>query len=186
MLYDPFKDFEPITLLVGAPILLVSHNKLGVESVKDIIEMAKANPGKFSYASGGNGSSSHLAAELFTSMVGINMLHVPFKGGGDAVTALFAAAMDLQFPSAAAYLSYVRAGRLKALAIARKSRWPDLANVPTFAESGWPQYKSENWFGLCAPAKTGVRDVYTRGVRQIRQSYQDAGLACGLTGETPP
>lgn len=159
--YDPFKDFEPITLLVTAPILLVAHNKLAIQSVKDLVDTAKANPGKLTYASGGHGSSSHLAAELFKSMAGIDMLHVPFKGGGDAVTAIFAGRIDLQFPSAAAYLSYVKAGRLKALAIARESRWPDLPNVPTFEESGWPQYRSENWFGLCAPANT-PKDIIDR------------------------
>ena len=152
--YDPFKDFAPITLLVTGPILLVAYDKLAINSVKELVDFAKANPGKLTYASGGIGSSSHLAAELFNSMAGINILHVPFKGGGDAVTAIFAGRIDLQFPSAASYLPYVKAGRLKALALARKSRWPDLPSVPTFTEAGWPQYQSENWWGLCAPAKT--------------------------------
>jgi tripartite-type tricarboxylate transporter receptor subunit TctC len=152
--YDPLKDFEPITQIVSAPILLVTYPRFSADSVQALVALAKANPGKLTYASGGNGSSSHLAAELFKSLAGIDLLHVPFKGGGAAVTAMLAERVDLQFPSAAAYLNYVKDGRLKALAIARKARWPTLSNVPTFAEAGWPAYSSENWFGLCAPART--------------------------------
>lgn len=173
--YDPFRDFAPITLLVTAPILLVASEKSPFETVKDLVAYAKANPGKLTYASGGSGSSSHLAAELLKSLTGTDMLHVPFKGGGDAVTALFAGRVDVQLPSAAAYLGHVKAGRLKGLAIARTSRWPDLANVPTFAEAGFPQYESDNWWGLCAPAGT-PRPILDRLYQETVKALQSPDL----------
>ena len=152
--YDPFRDFEPITLLVTSPVLAAANNNLPIASIKDLVAAAKANPGKLTYGSGGVGSVSHLSVEIFKSMAGIDLLHVPYKGGGDFQADMIAGRIDLQFNSAPTVAPYVKAGRMKALALARASRWPDLADVPTFAEAGWPQYQPNGWYGLCAPART--------------------------------
>jgi tripartite-type tricarboxylate transporter receptor subunit TctC len=152
--YDPFKDFAPIVLLATSPVLAAASLQLGIGNIKDLVAAAKANPGKLTYGSGGVGSVSHLSVEIFKAIAGIDVLHVPYKGGGDFQADMIAGRIDLQFNSAPTVAPYVKAGRMKALALARASRWPDLADVPTFAESGWPQYQANGWYGLCAPAKT--------------------------------
>ena len=152
--FDALKDFEPITLLVTSPSLLAVSNKVGFTSVKALVEAAKAAPGKYSYASGGSGSAPHLATELFNSIAGISMLHVPYKGGGESVPALAAGEIDVHFFGIATAMPYMKTGRFKTLAIAADSRWPDLPDVPTFAEAGYPQYRNANWYGLSAPART--------------------------------
>lgn len=152
--YDPFKDFEPITLIATSPTILIARKMLRIGSVNDLVQAAKANPDKFTSASGGVGSPGHLATELFTSIAGITLLHVPFKGGGASIAEMYAERIDLQFTGLPTAIPSLNAGRLKAIAIAGESRWPDLSDVPTFAESGWPQFQSASWFGLCAPART--------------------------------
>lgn len=151
--YDPLNDFEAITQLVDASTILVARNELGFASVADLVNFAKANSGKLTYASSGTGSPPHLSMELFLSMAGLTMVHVPYKGS-ESLIDIVAGRIDLQFTSVPTSLPYVRPGRMKGLAITGESRWPDLPNVPTFAESGWPQYQSSIWQGLCAPAKT--------------------------------
>jgi tripartite-type tricarboxylate transporter receptor subunit TctC len=135
-------------------VLAAASLQLGIGHIKDLVAAAKANPGKLTYGSGGVGSVSHLSVEIFKAMAGIDVLHVPYKGGGDFQADMIAGRIDLQFNSAPTVAPYVKAGRMKALALARAARWPDLADVPTFAESGWPQYQPNGWYGLCAPAKT--------------------------------
>lgn len=152
--FDALKDFQPITLVATSPTLLAVSNKLGIKTVKELVDAAKASPGKLSYASGGAGSPPHLATEIFNSIAGINLLHVPYKGGGESVPALVAGEIDVHFFGIATAMPYARTERFKVIAIAHESRWPDLPNVPTFAESGWPQYQNANWYGLSAPANT--------------------------------
>lgn len=152
--FDALKDFAPITQLVTSPSLLAVSNKVGLRSVKELVDAAKASPGKLTYASGGPGSPPHLATELFTSMAGINMLQVPYKGGGESVPALLAGEIDVHFFAIATAMPYLKTGRFRTLAVSADKRWPDLPNVPTFAESGYPQYKNANWYGLSAPAGT--------------------------------
>lgn len=149
--YDPFKDFEPITLVATAPIILAIHDKLPFATVQDFVNAAKAKPDNLSYGTAGFGT---LAAEIFTSIAGIKLLHVHYKGGAESVIDMVAGRLDAKFDSAPSIISTVKAGRVKALAISRTARWPDIPNVPTFAESGWPQYQAGVWFGLCAPART--------------------------------
>ena len=184
--YDPFKDFVPITLLASAPTVLFAHNKLAIASLAELVEAAKANPGKLSYVSSGAGTPPHLSTEIFMSMSGIRLLHVPYKGGGDSLADLIAGRVDLKFGSAPEAIPPVKAGRLKAIAISLDARWPDLPNVPTFGESGWPQYKTGTWYGLCAPAKTPAAIV-----KRLHAEARDA-LASGdlrerlrLLGATP-
>ena len=157
--FDALKDFAPITLLVTSPSLLAVSNKVGVKSVKELVDAAKANPGKLSYASGGAGSPPHLATELFNAMAGISLLHVPYKGGGESVPALAAGEIDVHFFAIATAMPYLKTGRFRTLAISAEKRWHDLPGVPTFAELGYPQYKNANWYGLSAPAGTPKRII---------------------------
>lgn len=152
--FDALKDFEPITQIATSPTLLAASNKVAIKTVKNLVDAAKASPGKLSYASGGAGSPPHLATEIFNSIAGINLLHVPYKGGGESVPALIAGEIDIHFFGIATAMPYLKTGRFKVIAIASESRWPDLPDVPTFAESGWPQYQNANWYGLLAPANT--------------------------------
>jgi tripartite-type tricarboxylate transporter receptor subunit TctC len=133
---------------------LFTYNKLPIGTVAELVAAAKANPGKLSYVSSGSGTPPHLSTEIFMSMAGIKLLHVPYKGGGDSMADIIAGRVDLKFGSAPEAIPPAKSGRVKVIAVALETRWPDLPNVPTFAESGWPQYKTGTWYGLCAPAKT--------------------------------
>jgi len=189
--YDPFRDFEPVTLLATTPALAASNNVNGITSIKGLVDAAKASPGKFTYGSGGVGSVSHLAAEMFKSLAGINILHVPYKGGGDFQADMIAGRIDFQFNSAPTVSPHVKAGRMTAIGIARPARWPDLPNVPTFAEAGWPQYQAGGWYGLCAPAKT-PKAIIERLNRETVAAVQSAdyraraaALVADPAGSTP-
>lgn len=152
--FDALNDFAPITLMVTSPSLIAVSNKAGFRTVKELVDGAKAQAGKLSYASGGAGSPPHLATELFSSMAGISLLHVPYKGGGESVPALMVGEIDVHFFAIATAMPYLKTGRFRTLAIAADQRWPDLPNVPTFGESGYPRYSNANWYGLSAPAGT--------------------------------
>ena len=149
--YDPVKDLAPITMIGTSPFLLVSQEPV---SVKDIIEKAKANPGKLAYASGGNGTAMHLSGEMFKLMAGIDLVHVPFKGSGPAVTAAAQGQPPLAFADITSALPLLKAGRVKAVAVLSRERSSFLPDVPTLAESGVPGYEAIGWFGLLAPAGT--------------------------------
>ena len=152
--YDPIKDFEYISLFAITQNVLVVHPSLPVKSVKELLEYAKANSGKLNMANAGSASQSHLACVLFTHMAGIDVVHVPYKGGGASVTALIANESQVTITPAPAVLSHVRAGRLRALAQAGSKRSPLMPDLPTVSESGVPGYFSSGWMGLMAPAKT--------------------------------
>jgi tripartite-type tricarboxylate transporter receptor subunit TctC len=150
--YDPVKDFAPISLAVTTPLYLVLHPTVPAKSVKDLIAIARTQPGKLTFASGGNGSSNHLAGELFKSLARVDLLHVPYKGAGPAMTDVMAGHVDLMF--GAAGLSESQAGKVKLLAVTSAKRSPLASEVPTVAESGVPGYEATIWFGLLAPAGT--------------------------------
>lgn len=153
--YDPIRDFEPISLLAMTPIVLVIGKNLPeVQSVQQLIALAKSKPGYIRYASGGFGAPPHTAAAVFESMTGTRMQHVPYKGGGPAAVGLQAGETHIMFGPASALLAQAKAGRVRALAIARSKRLPAFADVPTFAEAGLADYSANAWFGLHAPAKT--------------------------------
>jgi len=149
--YDPAKDLAPITMIGTSPFLLVSQNDT---TVKEVIEKAKASPGKLSYASGGNGTAMHLSGEMFKLMAGIDLLHIPFKGSGPAVTAAAQGQPPLAFADITSALPLLKSGRVKAVAVLSKERSSFLPEVPTLAESGVPGYEAIGWFGLLAPAGT--------------------------------
>jgi tripartite-type tricarboxylate transporter receptor subunit TctC len=150
--YDPLKDFEPIALTYMSPMYLVTRPDLKVNSVKDLIALAKADPKKLNYSSGGVGSSSHFAAELFNTMAGTSMTHVPYAGTGPAIRDTMAGIVDLTFTGSG--MSYAKQGQVKALATTGATRSQAAPEVPTLAESGLAGYEASIWFGFLAPAGT--------------------------------
>jgi tripartite-type tricarboxylate transporter receptor subunit TctC len=168
--YDAVADFAPITQLVEVPNILVVHPSLPARSVKELIALAKAKPGSLNYGSAGSGSSQHLAGELFKKMADVNMVHIPYKGGGGVVVDLIAGQLQLTFGSATS-LPYVRSGRLIALAVTTAQRVSSLPALPTIAESGLPGYEASAWYALFAPARTPrliIDKVQTDVVRALK------------------
>ena len=152
--YDPIRDFAPITNFVDTPFMLVVHPSVVVKSLQELIGFAKARPGQLTYASFGNGSSAHLAGELFRSMARIDILHIPYKGGAPAVSDLVGGQVSMMFNSLPAVVPQVKAGRLRGIAIASPQRANAAADVPTFAEAGLPGVEAGSWYGVFAPART--------------------------------
>ena len=150
--YDSVKDFTPITQLVSNPNILTVYPQLGVRTVPEFIALAKAKPGALAYGSAGIGSSQHLAGELFKTMAGVDIVHVPYKGAATAVTDLIAGRVQFTF-GAGTSLPHIRAGRLTALAVTTAKRSPEMPDIPTLAEAGVPGYEASVWYGLLAPAK---------------------------------
>lgn len=154
MPYDMVRDFEPVGQIVITTSILAAHPSLPVKSLKELIAFARAHPGQLTYGSAGNGSSSHFAGELLKTMAGITLLHVPYKGGGPAAVEHVAGQVHLSLLSAPAVMSFVKTGRLRALAVTNAKRSLVLPEVPTITEAGLTGYVSEAWSGIFAPAKT--------------------------------
>ena len=152
--YDPQKDFAPISLVARIPNILIVHNGLPVKSLQQLIALAKAKRGELSYASAGNGTSLHLAAELLQRMAQIELIHLPYKGSGPAETDVISGQVDIIFDGITGALPHIKAGNVRALAITSTKRSPHLPNLPTMAEAGLPGYEMAAWFGFFAPAKT--------------------------------
>ena len=152
--YDPVKDFAPITQLVLLNQMLLANPQVPASNLKELIAIAKANPGKLNYASYGVGSQPHLAMEILKNQAGIDIVHVPYKGIPQAVPAAIAGEVQLTFSGAASSQAHIKAGRLKALAIGGTKRLGIVPDVPTFAEAGFPDVPANAWFGLFAPAGT--------------------------------
>ena len=159
--FDVTKDFAPITLAGFSANLLVAHPAFPANSVKELVAYAKANPGKVNYGSSGNGTSVHLAMELFKSMTGTFMLHIPYKGSAPVVTDLMAGQVDVMFDNMPNVIGHVRAGKMKPLAVTTAQRSSQAPEIPTVAEAGVPGYEQTAWFGVLAPAGT-PRDIITR------------------------
>jgi tripartite-type tricarboxylate transporter receptor subunit TctC len=152
--FDPIKDFAPIAHVLDADGLLVVNPSVKANSVRDILEMARTEPGKLSYASGGLGTTSHLAGELFKSTAKVDIVHVPYKGNAPAIADLLSGQTQLSFATMPTVLPHVKAGKLRALASIGPARTVALPEVPTVAESGLPGFEVSNWIGLFAPAGT--------------------------------
>jgi len=152
--YDVQRDFAPVSLLTQGPLVLVVHPEFPAKNVAELIAMAKAKPRSVSFASSGNGQSTHLAAELFASMAHAPMTHVPYKGSAPALNDLIAGQVPLMFDTMLSAMPHVKAGKLRALAITGEKRSPAAPDVPTIAESGLPGYQAYAWNGLLAPAAT--------------------------------
>ena len=152
--YDSLRDFAPVSQTVSMPQLLVVHPAVKATNLKELLALAKARPGELNYASSGTGSSSHMAMELLKFMAGINVVHVPFKGSGQAMPALLAGQVQVVFDPMPSSLPHVKAGRLRAIAISTAARSPAIQELPTVAESGVPGYESSLWYGVLLPART--------------------------------
>ena len=182
--YDPVNDFEPIGTLGAVPIVLVVNASSPHKSVADLVAAAKVKPGALSYASSGAGGPQHMSAELFASMTGVKMVHVPYKGNVPAITDLLGGQVDLLFSPINSALPHIKSGKLRALAIASDKRVASLPDVPTLTEAGIAGYKSEIWIGLFAPARTpkDILDKLTAEVTrmqtlpEIRQQLSGQGI----------
>jgi len=189
--YDPIKDFSPIALTTTSPNILIVHPSVAANSVRELIAMAKANPGKLNYGSSGTGTSTHLAGELFKSMAGVNIVRIPYKGGGATMTALLSGEVQLTFSSAGAVAPHLKSGHLKALAVTSARPSALMPGVPTVAESGLPGYESGNISGVLAPAKTpaGLIARLNREIVSVlsdvdvRKAFFDSGVE--VVGSTP-
>jgi len=161
--YDPIKSFEPITVLATGPNVLVVNPELPVHSVKELLALAKQKPGELNYASAGIGSFQHLGGELFKLMAGVNLVHVPYKGGGPAMQDVIGGHVKIMFSSLVQTTPFIKSGQLRALGTGGEKRSPVLPDVPTIAEAGVPGYAANNWWGVVAPAGTPapiVQKVY--------------------------
>jgi tripartite-type tricarboxylate transporter receptor subunit TctC len=159
--YDPIKSFEPIVLMVRIPLVMFAHASVSGTNLKEVVALLKANPGKYRYATAGNGSPPHLAAELFKLKAGVDLLHVPYKGTGAAVPDVVAGQVHFMIDGPPPFLGHVKAGRLRALAAANPKRLAQLPDVPTFAESGYSGMEAGLWYGMLAPKGT-PREVINR------------------------
>jgi tripartite-type tricarboxylate transporter receptor subunit TctC len=180
MPYDAIKDFAPITLVAITPNVLVVNPSLPVNSVRELVAYAKANPGKLAFGSGSNGSAGHLAGELFKADTGTDLLHVPFKGAAPAMQALLSGDIQLMFDNLASASAQVKAGKLKALAVTTARRSPLAPDLPTMAESGVPGFDISTWFGLLAPAGTPP-DVVARWNAEVGRILRTPDMRERLT-----
>ncbi len=189
--YNPDTAFVPITLVADLPLVLVVNPSVTATTAKDLIAMAKAQPGKLAYSSSGSGGSMHLAGALFESASGTQMLHVPYKGGGPAISDLIAGHVNLAFATILESSGHIKSGRLRALAVTGLARSPTLPDVPTLADTVLPGFNSSSWIGLLAPAGT-PRPVIARlhaesvkviGTPEARKKLNDLGFV--VVGSTP-
>lgn len=189
--YDPIRDFDPISLIATAPLIVVVHPSVPAHSIKDVIALAKAKPGALNYASGGIGTGNHVAGELFTYMTGTRIVHVPYKGGGPALADVVAGQVQILFNTTTSTLPFVKSGKLRALAVTGAQRSPGLKDLPTVAESGLPGFDVGVWFGLVAPAKTPraiidrLNGEIVRVTQQPEVRQQFAAQGAEPVGSTP-
>ena len=183
--YDSLKDFVPVALFGSGPYaLVVNPQQLPLTSVRELIAAAKARPGRIDYASSGNGSAQHLVSALFSTLAGIELNHVPYKGSGPAMQDLLGGQVPVSFAGIPNVISSVKAGKLRALAVTTANRWRELPEVPTVAEAGVPGYEATLWLGLAAPAATPaeiVNRLYAETAKalqdpELQQSFRGAGV----------
>ena len=190
--YDYLKDFTPITLVATTPLVLVANNNVPVKTVKELIDYAKANPGKLNFGSGGPGTSNHLAGEMFKAATGTELIHIPYKGTPAAYTDLMSGRIQLMFDNIVAVMPHIKAGALKAIAVTSTQRSPSLAHVPTVAESGIGGFEAVSWIGALVPVGTPkdiVDKLHTDFVAVLRMPdiqerlAQLGGIVVGNTQE---
>lgn len=189
--YNPIDDFTPITLLGSQPIMLVVNQQQRLKTVADVIAQAKANPGKLNCGSGGNGTSQHLACELFKSMAQVDIKHIPYKGNAAAMTDVIGGQIEMLFDQMATAVPHVKSRRVSALGVSTATRSPAMPDVPTIAEAGVPGFETVAWFGVVGPANM-PRELVTRvnasfqkalALPEVRQQLGDQGLT--LTATSP-
>jgi tripartite-type tricarboxylate transporter receptor subunit TctC len=189
--FDPVKDFAAITLGITVPNILVVHPSVAANSVKELIALAKARAGKMVFASAGNGTSGHLALEQFKLMSGADVIHVPYKGGGPALTEVIAGQVQALFSIALVAMPQVKAGKIRALAITSAQRSAVVPELPTLAESGFPGFECVGWFGWLAPARVSPEIVTRLNAEIVRilklpeMHERLLGLGADPVGNTP-
>jgi tripartite-type tricarboxylate transporter receptor subunit TctC len=167
--YDPYKDFEPVTLAVVSTTVVTVHPSVPAKTVKDLVALIRANPGRYSYSSAGAGTQAHLAGEQFRISLGLDLVHVPFNGGGPAIAAVVGGHIPIGFGSPAASIPQIKEGNVRALAITSKRRSQILPDVPTMTEAGYPDIEGDSWVGVLVPAGTSkdIIDLLNREVGKI-------------------
>ncbi len=189
--YDAVKDFAPVSLLASAPFVLLVHPSLPAKSVKELIALARAKPGQLNFGSAGTGITTHLAGEMFNLMARVNMVHIPYKGAGPAMTDLVAGHIQLAFNNVLSALPHVRSGRLRALAVTSADRSPVLPNLPTVAESGLPGYEAGAWYAVLVPARTSPQIVsrlhseFIKVLQQPKVQERMSSDGARIIGSTP-
>ena len=178
--YDPVKDFDPISLVSTSQYLLVVHPGVAAKSVKELIALTKSKPGQINYASPGYGTMNHLAVELFKTMSGADLTHVPYKGTGPALADLLGGHVTVMFASTASARPLVLTGKLRALGISTAQRSPALPEIPTVAESGVAGYEAANWFGVLAPAATS-KQIIGKLSAEIQQALRTTDVATAIS-----
>jgi tripartite-type tricarboxylate transporter receptor subunit TctC len=173
--YDTLRDFDPIALCVQGANVLVIHPSLPAHNLKELIALAKAQPGKLNYGSSGLGSSNQMAGELMNIMAGTKIVHVPYKGNAPALTDLLGGHVEMIFSGVPALLPHIQNGRVRAIAIGSKKRFPALPQVATFDESGLKGYEATTWFGMLAPAKT-PKDIVSRLNVEVDKAIKSADI----------
>jgi tripartite-type tricarboxylate transporter receptor subunit TctC len=189
--YDTRKDFSPVSLVANLPLLVAGSSKLKANSIQELIAEAKAGPGKITFGSAGNGNTSHLAAEFFSSVAGIKMTHVPYKGSAPLVTAMLAGEVDVVFDSASTSLPHVQSGKLRGLAVTGDERLPMIPSVPTMQEAGLSNFVVNGWYAILAPtgAPREIVDRFSRAIADVvkhaefRGQLEKSGYR--LVGSTP-
>ena len=189
--YDAIKDFVPVTQIVSYPLVLVTHPEVPAKSVAELIAYAKERPGKVHYASFGNGSSPHLGTELLKTMTGINIIHVPYKGGAPALADLLGGQVAMMFMDLPPVMQHIRSGRIRALAMSTAQRTPLMPDLPTMMEAGVPGFGFSSWAGLVVPAGTAT-EIVNRLHREVVRALgypevakQLSGLGADPVGSTP-
>lgn len=180
--YDVQRDFAPIMLIATAPHLLAVHPSVPAKTVKELIAVAKANPGMLTFSSGGNGGSSHLSGEMFNMLAGVRMMHVPYRGTGPAAIAVVTGEVGLSFVDVLTTLPHVKSGRLKGLAVSGAKRSIVASDLPTIMEAGLNGYESGVWYGVLAPARTPP-EVIRRLNSELSKVIRDSGVSTRLAAE---
>ena len=191
MPYDPVKDFAPITQPASSPNVLTAHPSVQAKNLKELIALAKANPGKLSFASTGVASVGHLTGELINNLAGIKITHVPYKGSGQAVTDILGGHVSIMYSGFSSTLAHIKAGKLRALAVTGAKRSPALADVPTIAEQGFPGVEATAWYGVLAPAGTPkpviarLHGEFMKILKQPDVAQRLDGLGFEIVASTP-
>jgi tripartite-type tricarboxylate transporter receptor subunit TctC len=189
--YDPLRDFAPVSLLSQSPYLLTVNAGVPAKSVKELITLAKANPGRYNYASGGVGTGNHLAAELFKVMAGVDFVHVPYKGSSQAITDVMSGQIQIWFVNVLPAMPHVKAGRIRALAATSARRSAAVPDLPTIAESGLPGFETTSWHGIVVPVRTPAAIVKRLHAELAKISRQPdvkdtlGGQGSDIVGSTP-
>ncbi|HEY0335907.1 MAG TPA: tripartite tricarboxylate transporter substrate binding protein, partial [Burkholderiales bacterium] len=173
--YDAVRDFAPVTQIGALPLILIIHPSLPAKSVKDLVAMGKAKPAELSYASSGVGSATHMTSELFRMMAGVDIVHIPYKGSGQAMVDLISGQVGMAFDQITSSLPHVESGKLRALAVSSAKRFPSVPQLPTVAEAGIRGYESVSWNGIAAAVGT-PRDIISRVQEQVARALQSADI----------